>query len=431
MNKTVLLMAVAILTSGSIYANNENIESNGNNDKEFSIDVQLRSRAEYRNGALFPRESGVSPAGFINDRARLSLSYGRDNLKLKVSGQHVGVWGQDPMINKNGRFDLNEAWGEMNFGNGFFARVGRQELAYDDERILGTLEWHVAGRFHDALKVGYENGGHRLHGIFAFNQNDEKFFGGSYYDNSYTGLYKNMQTLWYNYSSSSPLSVSLLFMNTGQEAGNAETKVSDTKYMQTMGTHLTYKSGQLGLKGSFYYQTGKDVQSRTVSSFMASAVADYSPTGNFSLNAGADYLSGSKNSDSKNKAFNPLYGSHHLFYGAMDYFYATPFKNNLNPGLWDAYAGVKYSPSKSVSMSLNYHYFATGVELEGIKRTLGSEIDYSMNIKLMKDVSMSAGYSVMLGTSGMDAVKGGNHDSWQDWGWVSLNINPRLFFSKW
>ena len=78
-------------------------------------------------------------------------------------------------------------------------------------------------------------------------------------------------------------------------------------------------------------------------------------------------------------------------------------------------------------MGLNYHYFATAVKLDNLKRTLGSEIDYQLNWKIMKDVSMSLGYSVMFGTSAMDVVKGGNHSSWQDWGWVSLNINPRIF----
>ena len=49
----------------------------------------------------------------------------------------------------------------------------------------------------------------------------------------------------------------------------------------------------------------------------------------------------------------------------------------------------------------------------------------------MKDLKLSAGYSFMRGTKTMDAVKTGNHKSWQDWGWVSLNINPKVFFTKW
>ena len=31
----------------------------------------------------------------------------------------------------------------------------------------------------------------------------------------------------------------------------------------------------------------------------------------------------------------------------------------------------------------------------------------------------------------MDAVVGGNHKSWQDWAWMSLNINPRIFTTIW
>lgn len=114
------------------------------------------------------------------------------------------------------------------------------------------------------------------------------------------------------------------------------------------------------------------------------------------------------NDNEKNRAVTKLMS---ILNRSMDYFYATPFKNNLNQGLWDTYARIKYSLNKKIAKTLNYHYFVTDVGLDGIKRTLGSEIDYSINIRLMKDVIMSAGYSFMLGTSGIDAVKGGNHDS--------------------
>ena len=111
----------------------------------------------------------------------------------------------------------------------------------------------------------------------------------------------------------------------------------------------------------------------------------------------------------------------------MDYFYATDFAAGYNPGLSDTHVGVDFKVSNAVSMGLDYHYFATAVKLDNLKRSLGSEVDYQLNWKIMKDVSMTVGYSVMFGTSTMDAVKGGNHKSWQDWGWVSLNINPRIF----
>ena len=122
-------------------------------ENEFSMSMQIRPRAEYRNGALVPRNEGQKAASFINNRARLSLDYKRSDLEIKMSAQHVGVWGQDPQIDKNGRFILNEAWAKLDFGKGFFAQLGRQTLIYDDERILGGLDWNVAGRYHDALKL--------------------------------------------------------------------------------------------------------------------------------------------------------------------------------------------------------------------------------------------------------------------------------------
>ena len=210
-------------------------------ENEFTMSMQIRPRAEYRNGAQFPRFEGDKAAAFINNRARLSMEYKRSDLSMKISAQHVGVWGQDPQIDTNGRFIMNEAWAKLDFGAGFFAQLGRQTLSYDDERILGGLDWNVAGRYHDALKLGYAKNAHQLHFILAFNQNKEKSKGGTYY---YDGAqpYKNMQTLWYHYAAqASNLDVSLLFMNLGLETGDAETETSRTRYLQTFGTYVTYQ----------------------------------------------------------------------------------------------------------------------------------------------------------------------------------------------
>ena len=88
-----------------------------------------------------------------------------------------------------------------------------------------------------------------------------------------------------------------------------------------------------------------------------------------------------------------------------------------------------------MNLSLAYHYFSITSDLtvdkKDLDRGLGSEIDLQVDWQIMKDVKLSAGYSTMFGTSTMEAVKGGSKDSWQDWGWLSLNINPRIFMAKW
>ena len=320
-------------------------------ENEFTMSIQIRPRAEYRNGALMPRNEGEEPAGFINNRARLSMEYKRSDLQMKISAQHVGVWGQDPQIDKNGRFIMNEAWAKLNFGKNFFAQLGRQTLSYDDERILGGLDWNIAGRYHDALKLGYADPNNQLHLILAFNQNDETKIGGTYYVQVGAQPYKNMQTLWYHYKSDyTPFDASLLFMNLGLETGDAATKESHTRYLQTMGTYITYKDNGWNVDGAFYYQMGKNLNAEKVSAFMASLQAAYAIDKTWTVVASADYLSGDSGDSDKYKAFNVLYGTHHKFYGAMDYFYASDFKNGYAPGLFDKRLGVRFRASDKVDM---------------------------------------------------------------------------------
>lgn len=403
---------------------------------EFNMSAQIRPRAEYRNGALFPRTEGEKPAYFINNRARISMEYKREGLSMKLSGQHVGVWGQDPQVDKNnnGHFVLNEAWAKLNFGSGFFAQLGRQTLSYDDERILGALDWNVAGRYHDALKLGYAKNKHQLHLILAFNQNGEKISGGSFYQAG-GQPYKNMETLWYHYQSAKQkFNLSLLFLNLGLETGDIEE--ASTEYLQTMGTYLTYQPGKWHLSGAFYYQSGKNKNKQSVSAYMWNLRAQYNISKRWNIIIASDYLSGNEPGDDKFKAFDPLYGTHHKFYGGMDYFYASLFAEGFDPGLWDNLFGIGFKLCPKADLNATYHYFSTTTDVDAndgefYNKNLGSEIDLQLNIAIMKDVQLSAGYSFMTGSSTMDVIKGGNHDSWQDWGWLSLNINPKIFFTKW
>lgn len=434
MKKLIILICGLLLSTNHLL---QAEEQQGADAKEntFSMNIQIRPRAEYRNGALFPRKEGAEPAAFINNRSRLSMAYERQNLSIGLSAQHVGVWGQDPQIDKNGRFILNEAWAQLGFGSGFFAKLGRQALVYDDERILGGLDWNVAGRYHDAMKLGYQNELNKLHFIFAFNQNDERTIGGTYYLPG-AQPYKTMQTLWYEHTFSKTFRATFLFMNLGIEADTAK-HFYGTKNMQTLGTNLYYQQNSWTVGGTFYYQFGTSKTDRDVSAFMWAVNAGYQIDPRWKISIGSDYLSGAGD-DPKGKynAFDPLYGTHHKFYGAMDYFYASSFQDGINPGLWDNQLSVAFKPSAKINLSLAYHYFSITGEVYDKKgdkasRGLGSELDFQVDWQIMKDVKLSAGYSTMLAGKTMELVKGGSSSSWQDWGWLSLNINPRVFMTKW
>jgi hypothetical protein len=229
-------------------------------------------------------------------------------------------------------------------------------------------------------------------------------------------------------------------MNLGMEAGNPDK--TDVKNLQTFGTNISYQQAGFQFYGTFYMQTGKTIANKSIAAFMGAINASYSINPAWKVMVASDYLSGDRY-ENKYKAFNTLFGTNHKFYGTMDYFYASPFLYGLNPGLWDNQLGVSCKTSTKTTLALNYHHFQTTKDLpqkdgagtdrniEVYKRSLGSELDFQFTWNVMKYVTITGGYSTMFGSNSMEAVKGGDPSKWQDWGWISININPKIFVTKW
>lgn len=396
----------------------------------FTVKGQLRPRAEYRHGVLSPIGDNQKPSSFISNRARLNFGYDNGILSMGFGAQDVSVWGERPQIDSYpGTTGINEAWARIG-SNGYFAQLGRQMLTYDDDRILGTLDWNQVGRFHDALKLGYEDQTHKLHLILAFNQHGQQVNAGTYYAGGQP--YKTMQTAWYKYNGGA-FDISFLAMNLGFEGGTAGTvdqaPVAKTRNLQTLGTTINYKIDDLALFGSAYYQTGKTKANNDVSAYMFAAKAQYALTPKFSVALGIDYLSGQKDGESKVTNFDPLYGTHHKFYGTMDYFYASAFGNK---GLSDLYVSLVFKPVNKLTVDLTYHNFTSAQDIsvnDVNKKGLGSEFDLTLTYPFRPYIVMQGGYSMMFGTDAFFHIKGGSKDKTQNWAFLSLNINPELFSS--
>ena len=171
---------------------------------------------------------------FLLGRTRVKVDYRRSGLQAYAVIQNKAVWG----ANGNQTLNLYEGWVKMTAKNGLFAQLGRVALAYDDERIIGTNDFAVASKSHDAALMGYEGHGRKAHVILAYNQNSENVYNGTYYVDG-AQPYKTMQTVWYHYDVPEfPLGVSLLFMNMGLQAGT--NNVTDWNY-KTNSPHTVYQ----------------------------------------------------------------------------------------------------------------------------------------------------------------------------------------------
>ncbi len=138
---------------------------------QFSLSGEFRPRAEYRHGFQSLSAPDDDPAFFISQRSRLNLNFTESALKFGFSLQDIRVWGEVPQLNRS---DLNssihEAWAELQLGEKFFLKLGRQELIYDDSRIFGNVDWAQQGRSHDVAVFKYiEENGFQLHTGLAYN----------------------------------------------------------------------------------------------------------------------------------------------------------------------------------------------------------------------------------------------------------------------
>ena len=131
------------------------------------------------------------------------------------------------------------------------------------------------------------------------------------------------------------------------------------------------------------------------------------------------------------KGFSPLYGSRTKFYGIMDYFYESAYINGFTPGLQNAFVGIFGKPTDKLSCKATYHYLAVATDLDDLNSTLGHSIDLQASYKFSKDISLSAGYTQMMGTETMNRLKQGSSSKQARWGWFSLVVSPSIFKTKW
>ena len=427
-SKTLLATLIMLLATPAMTAQDDN-EPKPN---LFTIDAELMTRGEIRRGGLPSSEDdNDNAANFILERTRIGLDYERSFLKAHVTAQHSAVWGQAG----KGQFTIHEAWTQLTARNGLFAKVGRQVLSYDDERIIGSNDWAVAALSHELLKLGWENPSHKIHAMLAYNQNGESVNGGTDYIGG-DKPYKVMEALWYHYQHPRvPIGASLLMMNLGMQSTRDDSP-HKTYNQQLVGTYLKYSPTNWSAEGSFYYQMGKSEEGIDIRAWMMSVKGTYKPNHQWKLNAGYDYLSGDKYfavpqggaiglvQHKTIKGFSPAYGSHHKFYGAMDFFYVSTYVNGFTPGLQNLYAGIDYKPIGKINIGATYHYFLTATKLEYAHRPLGHEIELKVSYNPINFVTIAASYSYMRGTETMEYLKRVDSNRDLHWAWLSVTIKP-------
>ncbi|MFT4762308.1 MAG: hypothetical protein ACI9LN_004294 [Saprospiraceae bacterium] len=433
---------------------------------QLTLTGQVRPRTEFRDGQGTLQKKGEDAALFTSQRTRLNVGFAGYRFKVFTALQDVRVWGQDASsINRtsteaNNAILLHEAWGEIMLNDtiskiqNLSVKFGRQEISYDDQKVLGSLDWLQQGRRHDAVVFKFANKGWIFDLGAAFNQNKELNVGSLYngiptvYGAGTNGIGTMYKSFQYAYLGRKFFFGDLSFLYFKDDFNKYTTittvKIPVQGVWSRTTTGLYYNvnlSRKINFTGSYYYQGGKNKDGRILSANLVSITSNIQLGRKLFLGPGIDFLSGTDGtkavtSTSRSTLFDPLYGTPHKYWGGMDYFYtANGFGSQ---GLLNYFFKAKYNAKDKLTLFAEVHGFAAANTLSngagGTQNSyLGTEIDLKLSYNFTKMINIEAGYSYMQATNAMASAQVKNVSNANlspQWAYVSFNIKPNFLAKK-
>jgi hypothetical protein len=347
--------------------------------KHWNLGAQFRARMEFKHNFAVPSTPGAvdfaakSPASennYLLLRTRVHLGYTPcDWFTVFAEGQEASSTGdkRNPNPESNGPFDLHQ--GYVNLGNAkkfpLTAKVGRQELAYGDERLIGTFDWSNLGRVFDAAKVRLENSDGWIDGFVSriVIQDDNNLDLPNDYD-FFSGLYASSRTVLPKQETQ----LYFLARNVSSESPNAigpglppNLTGATPRDIYTLGFRFRSLPGELkgwdygaevaGQLGDFAYTaTGPRLDHEAWAAHVAGGYTFTKAWGTPRVGLEYNYASGDTDpTDNQHGTFDNLFPTNHRFYGYMDFF---SWQNLHNPRF-----SASIKPVKGLTLTADYHAF--------------------------------------------------------------------------
>ncbi len=398
-NVAFLVAAVLVLRLGVLFAQSQT------QSVRWSGQIRMRSEVDGRD---FNQET--PPNTFTLLRSRLGAEIVPvENVKVFLQVQDSRVFGEEKTASGSfstlagtSNLDLHQGYVEINefLAEPLSVKIGRQELKYGNERIIGAVGWHNVGRSFDGvlLRLGLKAA---LIDFFAMKTGETAIYPPVATPTSTAHVRNAGSELFGIYGTFESLiaDASALYLLFEWNRNQTVAGLNDLERF-TIGSYAKGKIDLVDFVADFAYQGGKR-QGTDVSAYMLTGAVGYS----FSevplrrLSVGYELLSGTSPTNSEYQSFDPAFHTGHKFYGFMDYFISIP-DNTETRGLSDLVLHAFFKVSEPIDFKAWFHNIRQD-EMSTGKKALGQEIDLIVSYSYTDRVVFSLGASTFLPASQM------------------------------
>lgn len=361
-------------------------------------------------------------------RTRLNVSFQPvDDILAFVQIQDSRLFGgQDPTLARGtldgsaDALDFHQAFFKVTdvFDTNFSLKVGRQELSYGNQRLIGAVGWHNVGRTFDAAVLSYEDKHRSVH-VFT-----SQLVGTTALPTSQNlhGIYSTFHYFWTHHAEIFALiDNNRVELTTGPDMGN------DRLHRYTFGGTLFGKQGAADYRIEVANQRGDialtDSTARaSIDAYLFSSELGFKLYAPANLRSSVMYtrLSGdSTPGDNTVNSFNTLFATNHKFYGFLDYY---PRSYNTN-GLQNVAFRLSGNAGDRLKVNADFHYFRLVEPAplgEDMASTLGKEVDLTFAFKYNSNFSIGSGVSFYMADQLMENIIG---DSSAWWFYLTTQVN--------
>lgn len=365
-------------------------------------------------GQVRPRLEGRTPVQgswdtFTSMRVRGAMDARLERgVRVFVQVQDVRIFGEES--NTLGDFsadnlDLHQGYLELASvpGVGGTLRVGRQEMALGEQRLVGAVDWAQQGRSFDGLRYILAPTGPVTLDLFGMKLRDETA-GTQEFDSEFVGVWSALAL-----GGAGSLDVFGLFLRESRELGTD---------LRTFGGLWRADVGRVKVRIEGSLQGGTRGES-DVSAYMFGVAASGGISGGGTVGLSYDHLSGDDDPDGgESRVFSTLFATNHIFYGLADYFTDIPAHTG-GLGLRDLALKYGFDPWAGTRFSADLHHFRAAKRGSLSTTTLGNELDLTFSRRISQELGLVAGYSFFQARTGMEELGRLNEDG--HWAYLMLN----------